>query len=75
MISTSGALDRTKKSGGKKLITHYNERLIDVTLRKTVSQSVLSLSLSGSSQTIARVIDDRRVTPPGTCGTEDESNM
>lgn len=42
---------------------------------RTDSQPVLSLSASQEVHNDRRVIDDRRVTPTDTCGTEDEPNM
>jgi len=41
-------------------------------------KQILSLHPPHRSQEVRcdrRVIDDRRVTPPDTCGTEDEPNM
>lgn len=64
-----------EKKKKKKPITYYNERIMDVPSCKTDSYPVPSLSASQEVHSDRRVIDDRRVTPTDTCGTEDEPNM
>ncbi|KAL0099210.1 hypothetical protein PUN28_020052 [Cardiocondyla obscurior] len=64
---------RKKKKKKKKTILYYNERVIDVSLCKADSE--LAPYRSQEVHYDHRVIDDRRVTPPDTCDTEDEPNM